>query len=245
MEVATPTTAAVTGNASEEREISTTAAPTPSPLTPPPSSSTSSSTITPTALEVLYSQLQAAHTQTASAQAHCLQLGELGRKQVAALRAMVLGEVKDEAQTVFAKCQADVGQLAKTLAGLVEKERTRAADLAVALGQEAMRRRQLFNALQEMRGNIRVLCRVRPSTPFSVPPSPSSKGGEMGVSVVSSTEVRSTRPPPVSLSCLVCPGMPCYLHVQRPHSLCPLSLLPPSGQHPHGPHGTFRHRQSL
>ena len=177
MEVATPT---AKGNAAEERDTASTAAPTPSPSSSS-SSSSSSSISTPTTLAALHSQLQAAHTQTATAQAHCLQLGELGRKRVAALRAMVLREVKEEAQSVFAKCQADVGQLGKTLVGLVEKERARAADLAVALGKEAMRRRQLFNALQEMRGNIRVLCRVRPSSsPSSVPPSLSLKGGGIG-----------------------------------------------------------------
>ena len=209
MEVATPT---AKGNAAEERDTASTAAPTPSPSSSS-SSSSSSSIITPTTLAALHSQLQAAHTQTATAQAHCLQLGELGRKRVAALRAMVLREVKEEAQSVFAKCQADVGQLGKTLVGLVEKERARAADLAVALGKEAMRRRQLFNALQEMRGNIRVLCRVRPSSsPSSVPPSLSLKGGGLGVAVVSSTEVRSTQ-----ISSLVFPGMPRYLYFQSPH----------------------------
>jgi hypothetical protein len=245
--VATPTT--TTTDATEQTI--------PPPSAPPSFSSSSITTptsdtiITPAALLALQAQLQAAHTQTATAQAHCLQLGELGRRQVATLRAMVLGEVKEEAQTVLAQCQADVGQLGKTLLGVVEKERARAADLALALGKEAMRRRQLFNTLQEMRGNIRVLCRVRPPSSSSSSPSSSSssllpslslKEGGMGVAVVSSTEV-STSNPPLSVYFVLasfCPLSFIFKSLIRPFLLPSLPPSLPSGERPHGPHGFLR-----
>lgn len=187
-------------------------------------------------LASIQAKWEAAQTWGTQMTARCHRLGELSLRQLGQLRAFVVQDMRREALDMLRGCQAEVRVVGGKVLQLLEREQDRAQELSRSLRNETARRRELLNALQELRGNIRVLCRVRPpassssststSPPLSAPTPPSGKGGELGVAVTSPTEVRHRS---FSMPRSVCNSRQTPSHLAslaQAHSL-PLPSIPP------------------
>jgi kinesin family protein C1 len=70
-------------------------------------------------------------------------------------------------------------------AGMVRRLVGRVGGLEAALGEAATERRRLHNALVELKGNIRVFCRIRPGAPADGPPVVAPAPDGLGIKLVS------------------------------------------------------------
>lgn len=78
--------------------------------------------------------------------------------------------------------QAEIERKAKQNAHILEEQAKRIAEVQKMYNGENARRKMLFNALEDIRGKIRVFCRVRPLL--------QSEGGDMAVAVPSDQSLR-------------------------------------------------------
>ncbi len=100
------------------------------------------------------------------------EVGEVREKMQRKLRGMqeVTQSMRGELQEVKAQMQAMAVSLPTTLRPLITRQvnalcdhfKSETASLTVAYRKEQLARKALFNQLQELKGNIRVYCRVRP-----------------------------------------------------------------------------------
>lgn len=73
-------------------------------------------------------------------------------------------QVQRETSAMSQQLRADLGSLQSSLASVA----SRYDDLQSRYKKELAERRRLFNVVQELKGNIRVYCRVRPALPFEL-----------------------------------------------------------------------------